>query len=204
MGNNNKEKKSMEVKLKCIASISGLGLLALVSGQASAYICTGTGNDFADPLCDGDEITAALGMPFDATLLAKDDAPNNPGHGTGGSDLFGTLEVTQIASTIDGQVRFTYTGVTPQVIVEKADGWYSVYDWLTQISAGDGYYYFNREFGDFDCSARGINCIAATSHLSAYGDGSAVPIPAAAWLFGSGMLGLVGIARRGKTQATTT
>jgi hypothetical protein len=29
----------------------------------------------------------------------------------------------------------------------------------------------------------------------------AVPVPAAAWLFGSGLLGLVGVARRKKTQA---
>ena len=185
----------MAVKLKYFSSISGLGLLALISGQASAYICTGVGNEFADPLCDSSEITDALGVPFDDTLLAKDDSPNNLGFGVGGSDAFGTLEVTQIANTIDGQVRFTYTGITPQVIVEKADGWYSVYDWSTQIFEGDGYYYFDREFGNFDCNAQGINCTAATSHVSAYG---VVPIPAAAWLFGSGLLGLVGVARRKK------
>jgi len=31
-----------------------------------------------------------------------------------------------------------------------------------------------------------------------YGDVSAVPVPAAVWLFGSGLVGLVGIARRKK------
>ena len=188
------------IKLNCLASISGLGLLMLVSGSASAYICTGAGNEFADPLCDSTEITDALGVPFDDTLLAKDDDPDNPGFGMGGSDAYGTLEVIKIANTIDGQVRFTYEGVTPQVIIEKADGWYSVYDWLTQIGFSEddgGYYYFDREFGSFDCTPKGINCTAATSHVSAYGV-SAVPIPAAAWLFGSGLLGLVGIARRKK------
>jgi hypothetical protein len=28
---------------------------------------------------------------------------------------------------------------------------------------------------------------------------SAIPVPAAAWLFGSGLLGLIGVARRKKT-----
>ena len=92
-------------------------------------------------------------------------------------------------------MRFTYEGTTPQVIVEKADGWYSVYNWGTQISEGDGYYYFLREFGDFDCDAQGINCSADTSHVSAYG---VVPIPASVWLFGSGILGMIGVARRKK------
>jgi hypothetical protein len=35
----------------------------------------------------------------------------------------------------------------------------------------------------------------ALSHTNLYNDGSAVPIPAAAWLFGSGLL-LAGAARR--------
>jgi len=186
----------MDITLKNIASASGFGLLMmLLSGQASAYICTGAGNEFADPLCDSDEISTALGVLFDDTLLAKDDDPGNPGVGPGGSTAFGTLEVTQPANTLGGTVIFTYTGQTPQVIVEKADGWYSVYDWLTQITdEGGGSYSFAREFGSFDCTTV-ANCAAATSHVSAYG---VVPVPAAVWLFGSGLLGLVGIARRKK------
>jgi len=185
----------MDIPIKNIASASGLGLMMLLSGQASAYICTGTGNEFVDPLCNHDEITADLGEPFDDTLLAKDDAPDSPGFGTG-SDAYGLLEVTQTANTADGTVIFTYTGQTPQVIVEKADGWYSVYNWLTQITdLGSDTYSLVREFGNFNCNAQGINCGAGTSHVSAYG---VVPVPAAVWLFGSGLLGLVGIARRKK------
>jgi hypothetical protein len=186
----------MDTSIKNIASASGIGLLMLISGQASAYICTGAGNDLVDPLCDHDEISAALGVPFDDTLLAKDDDPNNPGPGSEGSTAFGTLEVTQVANTVDGTVIFTYTGQTPQVIIEKADGWYSVYDWVKQINdLGSDTYSLDREFGDFNCNAQGINCGAGTSHVSAYG---VVPVPAAVWLFGSGLLGLVGIARRKK------
>jgi len=187
----------MNKSLRNIASASGLGLLMFLSGQASAYICTGAGNEFTDPLCDSNEISIALGVPFDDTLLAKDDDPTNPGPGIGGSTAFGTLEVTQFANTIDGTVEFTYIGTTPQVIVEKADNWYSVYDWLTQITdLGGGTYSLTREFGTFDCNAQATNCGAETSHVSAYG---VVPVPAAVWLFGSGLLGLVGLARRKKT-----
>lgn len=186
----------MDASLKNIASASGVGLLMLLSGPASAYICTGAGNEFADPLCDSTEISTALGALFDDTLLAKDDAPNSSGPGAGGSTAFGTLEVTQVANTVDGTVIFTYTGQTPQVIVEKADGWYSVYDWLTQITdLGGDTYSLARDFGSFNCEAQSINCSAGTSHISAYG---VVPVPAAVWLFGSGLIGLIGIARRRK------
>jgi len=184
----------MNKVLRNIASTSGLGLLMLLSGQASAYICTGSGNEFADSLCDSSEISFDLGVPFDDTLLAKDDAPLIAGPEPSGSTAHGTLEVTQIADTVGGTVEFTYTGLTPQVIVEKADQWYSVYNWANQInSLGGDAYSFTREFGTFDCGAQGTNCAAETSHVAAYG---VVPVPAAVWLFGSGLLGLIGIARR--------
>jgi len=185
----------MITKFKYIAWIGAFGLQLFIANHASAYICTGTGIEFTDPLCDADEISADLGVLFDDTLLAKDDDPLNPGAGLGGNTEYGILDVTQLAGGGENEVRFTYEGITPQVIVEKADGWYSVYNWDTQIMEGDGFYYFLRDFGDFNCDSQGINCNAATSHVSAYG---VVPVPAAAWLFGSGLLGLVGISRRRK------
>jgi hypothetical protein len=47
------------------------------------------------------------------------------------------------------------------------------------------------------------NCVAdfTIDNVSISADVSAVPVPAAVWLFGSGLLGLVGVARRKKAQA---
>ena len=51
-----------------------------------------------------------------------------------------------------------------------------------------------------DCGAN-VNCRfdAVIDNVSIVTDVSAVPVPAAAWLFGSGLLGLVGVARRRKS-----
>lgn len=50
---------------------------------------------------------------------------------------------------------------------------------------------------DFDWGAQGYNLktISAFAWAVRTGDVAAVPVPASAWLFGSGLLGLVGIAR---------
>ncbi len=192
---------------RLIKAVGAIGLLTLVSAPASAYICTGSGpgqtNEFQDPDCDADEISLAIGATFDDTLLAKDNDPANAGVGIGGSTQWGTLEVTDIAGSGDdtpGTLEFTWVplaGIVPQVIVEKADAWYSVYDWETQVlSLGNSLYRITREFptSEFcDDGPGGVNCDAATSHVSAYG---VVPIPAAVWLLGGALIGLVGVARR--------
>lgn len=111
--------------------------------------------------------------------------------------------MTNVAGSDDDTpdtVEFTWVplaGIVPQVIVEKADAWYSVYDWQTQVqSLGGNLYRITREFpsSEFcDDGPGGVNCNAATSHVSAYGP---VPIPAAVWLLGGALIGLAGLARR--------
>ena len=47
--------------------------------------------------------------------------------------------------------------------------------------------------GSCSAAANGVSCTAVTGFA---GLGTVVPVPAAVWLFGSGLLGLVGVARR--------
>lgn len=192
---------------RLVNAIGAIGLLTLASAPTSAYICTGSGqgstNEFQDADCDADEITSVIGVTFDDTLLAKDDDPGNAGPGIGGSSHWGALEVTDVAGSDDdtpNTVEFTrvpLAGIVPQVIVKKADAWYSVYDWQTQVqSVGGNLDRITREFpsSEFcDDDPGGVNCNAAISHVSAFGP---VPMPAAVCLLGGGPTGLVGLARR--------
>ena len=92
-----------------------------------------------------------------------------------------------------------------EILVIKYNGVYGVYD-LTPTGAVEGDL-LQWETADFSNACweltnqggKAPNCNAAVSHITSYsGDVPEVPIPAAVWLFGSGLLGLVGVARRKK------
>ncbi len=77
-------------------------------------------------------------------------------------------------------------------LVVKFDGVFGVYD-VRAYDVGDVLGWETADFVD-DCIAiGGVNCTAATSHVDGYG---VVPVPAAVWLFASGLLGLIGVARK--------
>jgi len=71
--------------------------------------------------------------------------------------------------------------------------------WSSTVYANDYYAWrFSFYYGIQDFEAKDSSFKTNYAWAVQSGDVSAVPVPAAAWLFGSGLLGLIGIARRKK------
>ena len=95
------------------------------------------------------------------------------------------------------------TGFTPFIEI-SGDGPQSLADVVSfDIAAGDTFtIYAELKALTFGGYADAFSTLDMTfddiSNLAALGPMPAVPVPAAVWLFGSGLLGLIGIARRKK------
>ena len=183
-------------------------LAAVVAMPAQAsYVCTGVSGpannldpyyngDLDDGRCDISEVESALGLIIDESLIvgSKTNSVGDP-IGSWLQDEFGlgTLTVTAWSNTTG---TWELTGATePLFFVTKYNGGYDIYTYM-----GVGISPFSDSWDDIyrgtiGASCNEVNCDAATSHLTVYG---VVPVPAAVWLFGSGLLGLVGMARRKK------
>jgi len=127
--------------------------------------------------------------------------------GTSGSGLLGTTVGFGTDGIINNGV-FDYDSFTPVIGVLGIGGWqFDMNTLLNETTADDtaaGIWKFSGAGLLVDMGGE-YEDTAATWILSANNVGSsysltitAVPVPAAAWLFGSGLLGLVGIARRKK------
>lgn len=96
-----------------------------------------------------------------------------------------------------------FNGVAGNLVLNSADSDLALFDfvqianyyWSSSKIAGSAKYIFN--YGD--CMQNGFG-IGRTYYAWAvpHGDIGVVPIPAAVWLFGSGLIGLIGVARRKK------
>ena len=190
---------------------------AVTMPAQAAYVCTGNAGpadhstpyfngELTDTQCDITEVEAALGlMPgaIDEGLIvgSKTNSVGEP-IGSWSQDQFdlGTLTVVEWTDTTG---TWELTGnITPLFFVEKYARGYDIYTYMGgDISPfSDAWDGANRGTNPESALCKGsggtINCKATTSHISVYG---VVPVPAAVWLFGSGLLGLVGIARRKKS-----
>ncbi len=153
-----------------------LSLLVFPAQQAIANVVAG---DFLGTFANNDS-AAALDAMFPGltfTQLAKVDTP-----ATSNDGLMLSISASDEGEPISGE--WSYTG--PELIdylIVKAGNMYAVYQY-TDLNTMN-----MRNIGTWDIS--GLDG-KGMSHISAY---SAVPIPAAVWLFGCGLVGLFGMKR---------
>lgn len=112
--------------------------------------------------------------------------------GSGNLDGFGSFEITDsgTGSTRKNPLEFTISGISGDTYLN-----------YLQLSSGGSSSYFAAHIAGFDstfCTTTDQD--GCTSAFFAGGDSNnppnEVPVPAAVWLFGSGLLGMIGIARR--------
>ena len=152
-------------------------------GVASANMVTG---NFLGVFSGNDSESAMLSnLGITVTELAKVDWPATSNDG---------LELSSLIFNDDneptsGQWGYTGMGIVGYLVV-KAGPNFAVYEYNDVITGNMP----NTGLWDTsDLSNKGL------SHITAYqGQASVVPVPAAVWLFGSGLIGLVGLARRKK------
>lgn len=97
----------------------------------------------------------------------------------------GTPSVEISSGSVDKMDYLDYLAV-------KFNGVFGVYD-VAAYAVGDTLQWDVADFYAGCVDIGGKNCTAAGSHIDGYG---VVPVPAAVWLFASGLLGLIGVARK--------
>ena len=173
-----------------IASTAVIAALATAPAVTNAASVTGTmtlgGGSYT--LVGGTDFSDATGISFDSTTIVSTGATDALGSTVG----FGTLgtvadfDFDPLASSIAGFIEIggwsfqldTATAVTPRSTGELFIGG-------TGTLTGNGY---EATAARWSFSSNNLNDHSMTV--------TAVPVPAAAWLFVSGLLGLAGAARR--------
>jgi len=112
------------------------------------------------------------------------------GTGNGGFNGFGKFDV----DVSDGGTANWLTPLTFNVSVGTIDDYIAENDKVGQFFAAHVTNLNQAVWGS--CSAADNDSGACTALTGYAGDATVVPVPAAVWLFGSGLMGLVGIARR--------
>ena len=186
-------------------SLDSTGNMTINSYAQTSYLATTGGTFFVDALGSagvsqmGGSIDGSGNVAFDPTGregMAGNFAtgigvqPWNDSKKTGVYDQFTTGSVTNQAK--GGSAAFTMTGTA--LTDDGTGGWMGTIVSTGNINGDNWTGFSNVQFSEvFDVSitcsdAAGTGCNAP-----------AIPVPAAVWLFGSGLLGLVGVARRRKS-----
>jgi len=127
--------------------------------------------------------------------------------------LFGELDTIITLSAVDGSlfnldsIDLTFLYKDPKIVVKPSTVTFNAYDSSDQLIAAEAItlidhtwvtYVFSAEFDNAAYVEWDSLTYPWTIHQFDNVTISAVPIPAAVWLFGSGLLGLIGVSRRKK------
>ena len=179
-------------RLKTILFVSIFALTAGVGEVQAALVdftlvgtvsTADTGNGFG--LNIGDLITVT--GTFDDSMLSGTSTENVVFSATSGNNLnivAGSKSFTQVDD-------ISYSADTSPAL-NFFDGAFAGFDYLAEFGV---YGYFDSAGTSIDSGDDNINTNYVTGTWTNY-TVSSVPVPAAVWLFGSGLLGLVGVARR--------
>ena len=188
----------MEMVIKGLMKITALLFAGLMSVSANA---TTTGLDFAggcpegstSTLCDQgsnaneSNVAAILGVDTSLVTQVFSGFSATPADGTA---IAGNWSVTDSSIT---HIAFKSNGYFILGEVNASAGTWDNTDWdLTLAICPDTICAVEREYNWDDFKNNGGQ-IAELSNARAF---SVVPVPAAVWLFASGLLGLIGIARK--------
>ena len=189
-------------------TVGGIGLLLFMgSANAGSLVCVGEGNEWQDFSCNpdaailGGDASGVIDADEEFHLVGKEDEDGNEGAYTlivGGTDPYGSPATDGGSFTFDEDPDpvFEYFAV-------KANGWYAVFE---NDESDPGPYTWEISVAEIEedlpsdnpgaifCTSPPDKCNADLSHVAAYST-SPVPLPAAAWLFGSALLGLADIGR---------
>jgi hypothetical protein len=113
-------------------------------------------------------------------------------------DTTGTTSTSPLNGSLTGlRAGQLVTGQQFSGAVGSALGFYDITTTSKHVASDTPYSNGNATDGFFFLASNGD----LTYNIGTAGTAPAVPLPPAAWLFGSGLLGMVGIARRRRTQA---
>ncbi len=182
------------MRIKSLLMMLALGVFSSSASAAMVFVGVYEGND---PAGDTSLVSDAAGTTlFHEDRVNWDDALEGP-------QSSGALTIT---GTTFKEGEFFEDGITPKYeitafewniaeaadyITFKADGWLILYQLTDGTMSGD--LDLAVLAAAEDCCTNDNGIVFALSHSTTY---NAVPVPAALWLFASGLIGLVGVARK--------